>query len=168
MLGRSHRILSRWKSFCCRLLNMHGINDVYLSMALQSFCSTLAAFQFLNLIHNRRNPWTWDQPVSRPLPTYRTTQTQNKHTQTSMPSMGSNPRSQYSSERRQFMPLITRLLWSAASNIWVIYWYTRKLLQNEGTIKAYMSQNMSCKQKTKIKKLTVQGTRVAPLTELCS
>jgi hypothetical protein len=26
-----------------------------------------------------------DQPVARPLPTHRTTQTQNKHTQTSMP-----------------------------------------------------------------------------------
>jgi hypothetical protein len=27
-----------------------------------------------------RTPWTSDQPVARPLPTHRTTQTQNKHT----------------------------------------------------------------------------------------
>jgi hypothetical protein len=35
-----------------------------------------------------RTPWTGDQPVARPLPTHRTTQTQNKHTQTAMPLMG--------------------------------------------------------------------------------
>jgi hypothetical protein len=32
-----------------------------------------------------------DQPVIRPLPTHRTTQTQNKHTQTSMPGVGFEP-----------------------------------------------------------------------------
>jgi hypothetical protein len=32
-----------------------------------------------------RTPWTWDQPVARPLPAHRTTQTQNKRTQTSIP-----------------------------------------------------------------------------------
>jgi hypothetical protein len=32
-----------------------------------------------------RTPWTRDQPVARPLPTHRTTQTHNKHTETSMP-----------------------------------------------------------------------------------
>jgi hypothetical protein len=31
-----------------------------------------------------RTPWTGDQPDSRPLPTHRTTQSQNKRTQTSM------------------------------------------------------------------------------------
>jgi hypothetical protein len=35
-----------------------------------------------------RTPWTGDQPVARPLPTLRTTQTQNKHAQTSMPGVG--------------------------------------------------------------------------------
>jgi hypothetical protein len=38
-----------------------------------------------------RTPWTRDQPVARPLPTYRTTQIQNKRTQTSMPQVGSEP-----------------------------------------------------------------------------
>jgi hypothetical protein len=50
-------------------------------------------------------PWTRDQPVARPLPTHRTTQTQNKRTQYRHPCLewDSNPRSQRSSERRQFM-----------------------------------------------------------------
>jgi hypothetical protein len=36
-------------------------------------------------------PWTGDQPVARPLATHRTTQTQNKRTQTSMPRAGFKP-----------------------------------------------------------------------------
>jgi hypothetical protein len=39
---------------------------------------------FLILYTVGRTPWTGDQPVSGPLPTHRTTQTQNKLTQTSM------------------------------------------------------------------------------------
>jgi hypothetical protein len=35
-----------------------------------------------------RTLWTGNQPVARPLPTHRTTQTQNKRTQTSMPRVG--------------------------------------------------------------------------------
>jgi hypothetical protein len=35
-------------------------------------------FSFLILYTVRRTPWPGDQPVARPLPTYRTTQTQNK------------------------------------------------------------------------------------------
>jgi hypothetical protein len=45
-------------------------------------------FQFLNLYTDGRTPWTGDQPVARPLPTHKTTQTQNKRTQTSMPWVG--------------------------------------------------------------------------------
>jgi hypothetical protein len=36
-------------------------------------------------------PWTGDQPVARPLPTHRTTRTQNKRTQTSMLLVGFEP-----------------------------------------------------------------------------
>jgi hypothetical protein len=36
-------------------------------------------------------PWTGDQSVARPLTTYRTTETQNKHTQTSMTQVGYEP-----------------------------------------------------------------------------
>jgi hypothetical protein len=32
-----------------------------------------------------RTPWAGDRSITRPLPTHRTTQIQNKHTQTSMP-----------------------------------------------------------------------------------
>jgi hypothetical protein len=41
------------------------------------------SFLFLNKVD--RTPRTRDQPVERPLPTHRTTQTENKRTQTSMP-----------------------------------------------------------------------------------
>jgi hypothetical protein len=57
------------------------------------------------------------QPVARLVPTHKTTQPQNKRTQTSMPQVKSNPRSQRSSEQRQFMPETARLLWT------VIYFY---------------------------------------------
>jgi hypothetical protein len=36
-------------------------------------------------------PWTGDQPVARPIPTHRTTQTQNKRSQTSMSRVGFQP-----------------------------------------------------------------------------
>jgi hypothetical protein len=36
-------------------------------------------------------PWTRDQPVARPLPIHRTTQTRNKRTETSMPRVGCEP-----------------------------------------------------------------------------
>jgi hypothetical protein len=38
-----------------------------------------------------RTPWTGDQPFTRPLPTHRTAQTQNKRIQTSMPRVGFEP-----------------------------------------------------------------------------
>jgi hypothetical protein len=38
-----------------------------------------------------RTPWTIDQPITRLLPAHRTTQSQNKHTQTSMPQIGFEP-----------------------------------------------------------------------------
>jgi hypothetical protein len=48
-------------------------------------------FQFLNLYKVGRTPWTGDEPVARPLPTQRTTQTQKKRTQTSIPRVGFEP-----------------------------------------------------------------------------
>jgi hypothetical protein len=55
-------------------------------------------FSILILYTVGRTPWTGDQPVARPLPTYRTTQTQNKRTDIHAFS-GENPGSQCSSER---------------------------------------------------------------------
>jgi hypothetical protein len=47
-------------------------------------------FQFLDPIRvfSRRSSWTGDQPVGRPLPMHRTTQTQNKRTHTFIPLSG--------------------------------------------------------------------------------
>jgi hypothetical protein len=61
-----------------------------LSMALQPY-GPWSLFQFLNLYTVGRTPWTGDQPVARPLPTHRTTRTQNKRIQTSMPRMVFEP-----------------------------------------------------------------------------
>jgi hypothetical protein len=59
-------------------------------MALKSLW-ILGAFQFLNLHTVGRTPWTGDQPFARTLLIHRTTQTQNKRTQTSMPGVGFDP-----------------------------------------------------------------------------
>jgi hypothetical protein len=49
-------------------------------------------FSFLTLYTVGRTPWMRDQPVAMSLSTHRTTQTQNKHKQTSMPLVGFEPR----------------------------------------------------------------------------
>jgi hypothetical protein len=48
-------------------------------------------FSFLILYTVGRTPWTSDQPVARPLPKHRTTQTQNKCRQTLIPRAGFEP-----------------------------------------------------------------------------
>jgi hypothetical protein len=45
-------------------------------------------FSFLIFYTVGRTSWTGDQPVARSLPAHRTTQMQNKRTQTSMPQVG--------------------------------------------------------------------------------
>jgi hypothetical protein len=60
----------------------------------RALCSALAVFfTFLNVCTVGRTSWTGYQPVARPLPTHRRTQTQNKRTQTSMPRVGFEPKS---------------------------------------------------------------------------
>jgi hypothetical protein len=49
--------------------------SVYLSVALQSFLGLSPLFQFLDLYKVSKTPWTGYEPVARPLPTHRTTQT---------------------------------------------------------------------------------------------
>jgi hypothetical protein len=74
-------------------------------MALQPFFGPWPLLRFWNLIYTEdRTPWTSDQLVARSLRTHRTTQTQNKRTQ-KHPCLAwdSNPLSQRSSERIQFM-----------------------------------------------------------------
>jgi hypothetical protein len=83
---------------------------LYLSICL-SVCGSTALvdlglfFSFLILYTDGRTAWTGDQPIARPLPTHRTTQTQNRRTYR-YPCLewDSNPRSQCLRERGQFMP----------------------------------------------------------------
>jgi hypothetical protein len=79
---------------------------IHSSMALQHFVGPWPLLQFRNLFYKvGRPPWTGDQPIPRPLPTHRTTQTQYKHTHRYLCfEWNLNTRSQRSSERRQFMP----------------------------------------------------------------
>jgi hypothetical protein len=72
-----------------RPLRVYQRSFIHSSMALQPFAGHWPFLQFRNLFYTvGRTPWTGDQPVARPLYTHRTTQTQNKHIQTSMPSVG--------------------------------------------------------------------------------
>jgi hypothetical protein len=65
---------------------------IHSSLVLQPFVWPLPlSFSFAILYTVGRTPWTEDQPVARPLPTHRTTQPQNKLTQTSMPRVGFEP-----------------------------------------------------------------------------
>jgi hypothetical protein len=54
-------------------------------MALHSFVGPRTLFTLLIRYTVGSTPWTADEPVARPLPTHRTTQTQNKRTHTAMP-----------------------------------------------------------------------------------
>jgi hypothetical protein len=51
---------------------------VCFSPLLLPLCSIGLMSQFLDHFTEGRTPWTGDQPVARPLPKHRTTQTQNK------------------------------------------------------------------------------------------
>jgi hypothetical protein len=56
---------------------------IHSSMALQPFVGPWPLLQFRNLFYtDGRSLWEGDQPVARPLPKHRTTQTQNKRIHT--------------------------------------------------------------------------------------
>jgi hypothetical protein len=78
--------------------------SIYIYIWLCSPFGPWSLFQFLNLYAVCRSPLTGDQPVTRPLPAHRRTQTQNKRTQISMPQVGFAPTIPVLSERRRFMP----------------------------------------------------------------
>jgi hypothetical protein len=79
-------------------------------MVLEALVGPWPLFQFLFLFYTAgRTPWRGDQPVTRPIPTHRTTQTQNKLTcKHQCLKWDSNPRSQCLSGQRQFMSYIPR------------------------------------------------------------
>jgi hypothetical protein len=56
-----------------------------------AFCGPWPFFYIINMYTVGRTPWTENQPAAKPLPTHRTTQTQNKRTQTSLPRVGFEP-----------------------------------------------------------------------------
>jgi hypothetical protein len=65
---------------------------IHSSMLLQHFVRPWPLLQFHNPFYkDGRTPWTGDQPVTKPLPTHRTTQTYNKRTQTYMPQVVFEP-----------------------------------------------------------------------------
>jgi hypothetical protein len=73
------------------------INGIYIPIYLSIYgCTVLLLdlgrfFSFLILYTVGRTSWTGNQPVARPLPNHRTTQTQNKCTQTSILWVGFEP-----------------------------------------------------------------------------
>jgi hypothetical protein len=101
--------LCLWKSFLLRIKFLYTLLlipgpvpiylsvclSIYLSICLSIYLSTYSplfylgrVFSFLILCTVGRTPRTGDQLVARTLPTHRTTQTQNKRTQTYMPRVG--------------------------------------------------------------------------------
>jgi hypothetical protein len=83
--------LSIYMSVCLSVYLSSNYLSIDLSMALQPFVGPWPLFQLLDFYTVGRSPWTSDQPVARPLPAHRTTQTQNKRTQTPMPRVGFEP-----------------------------------------------------------------------------
>jgi hypothetical protein len=87
--------------------------SIYLDIYLSIYGSTVLLlgldhiFSFLILYRVSRTPWTGDQLVARPPPTFRTTQTQNKRTQTSMLLVGFEPTIQ-ASERAKTVHTLDR------------------------------------------------------------
>jgi hypothetical protein len=81
---RAGRITNDKKAF---KINQSISLSTYLSICLSIYSPLLDPgrfFSFLILYTVGNTPWTRDQPVAMSLPTYRTTQTHNKRTQTSM------------------------------------------------------------------------------------
>jgi hypothetical protein len=91
--GASNRITFQSKGVRRRQYE-YGIRTTYPPTHLPTYGSTVLLldlgcfFSFLILYTVGRTPWTEDQPVARPLPIHRATQTHNKRTQTSMPKVG--------------------------------------------------------------------------------
>jgi hypothetical protein len=85
-------LLMLWSWFCARSgAVVLVVCFIHSSMALQPFIGPGRFSSFVILYTIGRTPWTGDQPITRSLPTHRTTQTQNKRTQTSMPWLGFKP-----------------------------------------------------------------------------
>jgi hypothetical protein len=143
LLLRTHLSKERLPYFLGKWF-INGYHAFYsLSLPLEHRNIREHSFHFSFMIFSTvgRTPWTGDQPVARPLPTHRTTQTQNKHTHSKYPCprWDSNPRSQRPSKRRQFRPQTARLPWPAVFNMrccnYVVLcwnWYFRRRKKTYG------------------------------------
>jgi hypothetical protein len=109
--------------FCSRnvspLLIVHPTLSIYGCTVL--FLDLGPFFSFLILYTVDRTPWMGDQPVARPLPTQRTTQTHNKRTQTSMPWVDFEPTTPASSHSGFQTEILYAFLVSPASVTWYIH-----------------------------------------------
>jgi hypothetical protein len=112
--------------------------SIHLSVTQQPFVEPRPFFFcFLVLCTVGRTPWAGNQPVARPLPTHRITQTHNKHTQISMPWLGFEPTIP-AFERTKTVHALTALpLWSAFN---LIYFF-RTIFTYVNTIKFYFSNS---------------------------
>jgi hypothetical protein len=117
---------------------MHSF--IHSSMALQPFVGPWRLLQFRNLFYtDDRTPWTSDQPIARPLPTRRTTDTP-----TSMPWLGFEPTIP-ESELRKTMPHTARPLWSTlevyrnyVQFLWCLSLYGSTALVNHGRFFSFL------------------------------
>jgi hypothetical protein len=93
MLSSWSTYLSIYLSVClsvCLSVYLSVYLSIHLSMALQPLW-TLAVSQFLNIYTVGRTLWMGNHSIARPQSAHRTTQIQNKRTQTSMPQVGFEP-----------------------------------------------------------------------------
>jgi hypothetical protein len=115
-----------------------------------AFVGPWPLIQFRNLFYiGGRSPQTSDQPVARPLPTHRTTQTQNKLTHRH-PGFEWNcsPRTQCSSERRWFMPYTARQPWSADQSPCRLIALARMICSRCGNLRPQIKQRVNTESST--------------------
>jgi hypothetical protein len=77
--------------FTARPLYIHSYSLLFLLWLYIHLFDLGRFFSLLILYSVCRTPWIGDQPFTRPLPTHRATQIQNKSTHTSMPWVGFEP-----------------------------------------------------------------------------
>jgi hypothetical protein len=81
-----HKTSSIWNFFIINsLFYIFMYLSVCLSMALQPFVGPWPLYSVLIFYTVAKTLWTGDQPIARPLPAHRTTQTHNNRRQTDMP-----------------------------------------------------------------------------------
>jgi hypothetical protein len=82
LLGNGRKHVNNTRAIARQLLGKEvpAEMNMHATLQLPFLCSPLLGlgrfFSFLTLYTGGRSPWTWDQPVARPLPTRRTTQTE--------------------------------------------------------------------------------------------